>query len=758
MNERNHPAATPPTAGSVPNVPGASRSPSHRVWMLAALGLGLVLRLLGWGMLRRAFFCGAPGFEDAVHQSRILTLLANRFAEEGLPAGSPLYPHLAALLSSLSGGSTGGLLLVQSLVGAATVPLVAWAFAPLLAPRGRWIAALIYAIHPLLVFYDLRLQPIVFAIPLLLVGARLVLFAAGRSPSRVLLGGLLFGLGALLKPFVFLGLAAAGVLAPIAPRPAAGKRRPWGIAALLAAAFLLLPAFFCVYQATLPGGGPTWSWTDAVGFYQTLQPATWGTARTGDVPAWFAPDAAVALANETMKRGLRPWETVVFYRGRAMQTLIENPWRFVAQVLKRALLLVSRAEVPDPVSPRFVLLRHAAPLAWGIFLFPLLLALACIGAWRVRGTPELRRLAPLLLAAVAVNLLGTYSSASRVFVVIALLPLVARGLETLPAALRESRRTLPVFAVAAAALIVSAIDLPARMHRLERESEDLREAAGLLLRGAEDRRGATALLRRAIALDAGNPMTHADLANVLVLEELPDAARQEYEAALRISADCPAALLGLAEVYRQTNQVAAADSVMTQLVRQHPDNPLYLNQLATIQILQGRFAEARFLLRRALEISPLYQVALINLRAADDGERRATALAFPPEMAPSPDSELMQLSLQAANAWRAQQAGVADSLTALVLARFPTEPMAWYTRGMFLLQSQRPAEAAPLLTRVVRAVPGRALTTEVAASAWRAAGRPEQGIALLRESLAQAADDANRARLERALEGMEASP
>lgn len=730
----------------------------HRVWMLAALGLGLALRLLGWGLLRRAFFCGAPGFEDAIHQNRILGLLANRFAEEGLPTGSPLYPHLAALLSALSGGSTGGLLLVQSLIGAVTVPLVAWAFAPLLAPRGRWIAALIYAVHPLFVFYDMRLQPIVFAIPLLLAGARLVLFATDRAASRLLLGGLLLGLGALLKPLLFLAVAAAGILAALAPRPAAGQRRPWARAGLLAIAFLLLPAIFCVHQATLPGGGPTWSWTDAVGFYQTLQPATWGTARTGDVPAWFSPDAAISEANETMKRELRLWETVVFYRGRALQTLLENPWRFAAQILKRALLLVSRAEVPDPVSPRFVLQRHAVPLAWGLYLFPLLLALAGLGIWRARGTPELRLLAPLGIAMLAVNLLGTYSSASRVYFVLALLPLVVRGAESLPAALRDARRTRAALMIAAAALILSAIDLPGRMHRLERESEDLREAAGLLMRGAGDRRGATALLRKAIAVDPANPMAHADLAGVLAAEELPDAARQEYEAALALAPDCGPALYGLAEVHRKINRLAAADSVMTRLIRLRPDNPLYLNELATIQILQGRFAEARFLLRRALEISPLYQVALINLRAADEGERRATSLAFPPEMTPAPDSELMQLSLQAANAWRGQQAAAADSLTALALARFPSEPMAWYTRGMFLLQTQRPAEAAALLTRVVRAVPGRALTAEVAASAWRAAGQPEQGIALLRENLAQAADEANRARLERALEGMEASP
>jgi len=46
----------------------------------------------------------------------------------------------------------------------------------------------------------------------------------------------------------------------------------------------------------------------------------------------------------------------------------------------------------------------------------------------------------------------------------------------------------------------------------------------------------------------------------------------------------------------------------------------------------------------------------------------------------------------------------------------------------------------------------------VAAAAWRAAGRPEEGIALLREALARAADDANRVRLERLLEDLQVAP
>jgi tetratricopeptide (TPR) repeat protein len=733
--------------------PRPAANGGHFPWMISALGLGLALRLAGWLMLRRAFFCGAPGFEDSIHQTRILALLQSRFAEEALPAGSPLYPYLAALLSAVAGGSTSGLLLIQSLIGLATIPLVAWAFAPLLGPRARWIAALVYALHPIFVLYDMRLQPVVIALPLLLAGLRLALLPRAHPVSRSALGGLVLGVGALFKPFVFLAAGGAGVVA----RAIGGERRV-ARAIVFAVAVALLPAAFCVYQTTLPGGGPSWNWTDALGFYQTLRPATWGTARSGEVPAWLAPDQALSDAKEAMEKDLSPWETTVFYRGRALQSLVENPVRWIGQIVKRALLLIGRPEIPDPVSARFVLAQHALPLAWGLFLWPPLLALAWVGFRRWRGSPELCALAPLILGMLAVNLLGTYSAASRVFLLVALLPLIAVGLESLPALARRWRTARLTLGVALAILLVSALDPAGGARRFENESEDQREAAGLLLRGAQDRRGATVLLRKAIQLDARNPMAHADLGGVLSQEELPEAARLEYGAALAIAPECAPALYGLAEVLRAQNRNAEAESVMTRLVTLHPNHPLYLNQLAAIQILQGRFAEARFLLRRALEISPLYQVALINLRAADDAERRATSFAFPPEMTPAPESELMKLSLSAANAWRARDAGAADSLTALVLARFPAEPMAWYVRGMYLDQTKRFAAAAELLTRVVRAVPGRAMTAEMAAAAWRDAGEPAKAIALMKESLAVAADDANRARLERALEEMQATP
>ena len=78
--------------------------------------------------------------------------------------------------------------------------------------------------------------------------------------------------------------------------------------------------------------------------------------------------------------------------------------------------------------------------------------------------------------------------------------------------------------------------------------------------------------------------------------------------------------------------------------------------------------------------------------------------------------------------------------------------LAQYYRGAFLLRTQRPGEAADYLAQVVRAAPGRSMTTQMAANALFAAGKPEEALALTRFSLENAPDERNQRRLTRLLE------
>ncbi|MFH1144561.1 MAG: tetratricopeptide repeat protein [Candidatus Eisenbacteria bacterium] len=734
-------------------------------WMIAALIAAVLARVAGWLLLRGSFFTALPGFEDEVHAARIMGLLSGGFPEAALPAGSPIYPYVGALLGLLTRGSIPGILLLQALAGIGVVVLVAWSCAPLLPARLRWIAALLYAIHPVAVFLELRLQPVVFAFLLMLPALRLLFFTRNGALSRYAFGSLLLGAGFLLRPLIFAVLFAAAVidtlrrlrLRPADPARTAAVLR---VLPLMFAGFLLLPVLLSAYHATLPGGGPSWNWTDAYCFHRSLQPDTWSTARSSEIPVWEGYASARSQANEALGRETAEWEALTFYRGRGLQVLIERPIRWVGLVLLRGLLLLSRPELPDPVSARFVMQQSAGVLAWGLYLFPLYLGLAAVALFRSWRTTAIQRLAPALIALAAANVLGTYSLSSRFFFLVGLLPAAALTIGSLAEIARELGRRGPTrIAVAAAGvlLVFSALDPSGAQRRFEQPAEDLREAARLL-RQNRDPRGATSLLRQALQVDPSNPAVHADLGELRAAEALLDAAREEFRAALDIHPDHVKALYGLAEIERSEGNYAEAESLMTRLVAGHPRHPLYLNQLASVQLLRGNLASAHDLLTRALTIAPNYQVAQANLRTVEEAQRRTSGMVLPEELSSKTDPLLIQLGVQAAQAMASGQLAAADTLTAAVMSKFPEDPMAWYMRGAFLLRAGRPAEALGPLQRLNLAAPGRAVTITMAAEALIALGRRGEAIALVRENIAHAPDVTNQGRLERLLAELQARP
>ncbi|MCK4412190.1 MAG: tetratricopeptide repeat protein [Candidatus Eisenbacteria sp.] len=765
--KQHHESPPPAASGTEPARPDAGAATYWR-WLVVALVLGIGLRILGWFLLRNAFFCGSPGFLDAVHELRIERLLGYGFPETALPTGSPIYPYFGALLGLFTGGRVDLILLVQSLLGAAAIPLIGWAFRPLLGPRARGIAVLCYALHPLFVIYGLRLDPMIPALLLLLLAVRLVFLCQQRSLPTAVIGGGVLGLGFLFAPLPFAALTLAAVWrrfrggggAPTSDETAPSVRRPHpalSAAALLLAA-LLLPGLLCVHNAALPGGGPTWNWTDAHSLHRTMEPETWGTARSQEPPVWQTPAQAQTRANEALGRSLDEWGATSYYRTRGLQRIAEQPLRWIVQVLRRGALLLSAPEIPDPVSVQFVLTEHAKPLLWGIHIFPIFLGLGLIGLWSLRNQPYGGSVKAIMIALLAANLLGCFSAASRLHLLLVLLPVSAAGLATVPRLVR-ALRTQPVaqwvLGGAVILALLSYLDLPDGRARFENRSEDLRYAANILQRETEERRGATNLLRQALRVDPQNVAAHTDLGELLAQEDLPDAARESFQAALAINPEYAAALYGLAEICRSETNYAAAESLLTQLITLHPQHPLYLNQLATVLVMAGKLPLVRPLLVKALELDPEYDVARSNLRMIEDTRRQAQALGLPAEIASQIDPRIVELGSQAVQALRAMNMGRADSLTALGLQQYPDSPLAWYMRGALLSRTGRPQEAMPLLMRLLEIAPGRGMITEMVVQAFITLDRRVEGRALAEEQLAKAPDERNRLRIKRLIQQLD---
>jgi len=711
-------------------------------WIIATLVGGVVLRVLGYLAFHDKHFMAIPGFEDAVYQARWLEMMAGRFPEAVLPWGSPAYPYLLAFLSQILGESVSALLVMQSLVGLAIAPLIAWTLRPVLPERHCWIAAFIYAIHPLGVFFEWRLQPVVWAVALVLITTRLLFFDEGQDLRRTIGGGLLLGLGFLFRPMLFLALGVTVLVLRLRPRP--GTRPAWKRCAILLGAALILPVLLCGHHAAQEEGAFNWNWSDSVFFSRTFDEDTWGTARSMTPPAWMAPQRAESIAQQGEARILSKPEMNRYFTRQGLRALLQQPVTLVGSILGRAALLISAYEIPDPVSPQHVMSSRARHLTWGLYLFPLFLALGVIGLWLLRCDRRAAMLLPPLLAVCVVNLLGVQSCSSRWPLVVLLLPVLVIGLTRLRSALTP-RWLLPAALVL---LVLSALDLPGAQARFGDRSEDLREEARLHVE-AEDIRDATRLLREAIRVNPENPLPHADLARVMRLEELSQAARTEYEAALELDPECETALYGLAELLRAQKSFVEAESLALRLVGLHPNHPLYWNELGAIATQLQKLPQARLALTRALQIFPDYQPAQQTLAAIDQAEQQAGALLLPSELTPPNESELAQMGRLALGAAQADNAAVADSASSAGLASFPEEPFAWFVRGSVLMYLQRPAEAVTLFQRTTEAAPGRFFPTSMAVQALAAAGRLEEAKAFLLAQHELAATEMNRRKIAR---------
>jgi len=758
---------------NLPSGPAIRRTGGGRgvwMWIVATLLGGLLLRVVTFVAWRKGAFMGVPGFEDAVYWKQWQDLAAG--GATALPWGSPVYTYLLSWIGTVTGQSMAAILVVQSLLGLALAPLLAWALRPLLLPRHAWIAAFAYAIHPLGPFFEMRLQPVVWILGLVIVATRLLFLASGPDRGRYVFGGLALGAGVLLRPLLFLMLAAAALWIvlrrhrkaavtaapqdPATTRSPGSRRRPaYGSGAGLLVALLLLPVLLCGYHATLEDGAFAWNWSDAYFFHRSFEQHTWGTARATQPPAFRTPDQVESIAQQAEARMLSRAEMAGFYRKEGFGVLLERPVTVAGNLLARAALLLGAHEIPDPVSPTAVLRAQAPYLQWGLYLFPAVLGLGLLGLWVLALDGRARRLLIPVGILAAVNVVGIHSAASRWPLAVLLLPAAVLGLTQLPGLLRRAALSPPRWLIPAAGLFVvlSALDLPRAGVRFEDRSEDLREEARMHF-ARQDIRGATRLLREAAHSNPGNPLVHSDLAIVYRQEELSRAAREEYELALVIDPDCEPALYGLAELLRLQKSYAAAESLALRLVNLHPNHPLYWNELGAIATQMNKFPQARMALTRALQLFPDYQAAQTTLQSIATAEEQAGALLLPAQMLPANDSRLAQFGREALAALPAGAIAEADSISRQAGDEFPEEPFAWYVRSTVLLRMQRPDEAAALLKRIIETAPGRLITTQMAARAFYEAGRPTEAQQLVRFSLAHAADERNQRRLEKLAESM----
>jgi tetratricopeptide (TPR) repeat protein len=161
-----------------------------------------------------------------------------------------------------------------------------------------------------------------------------------------------------------------------------------------------------------------------------------------------------------------------------------------------------------------------------------------------------------------------------------------------------------------------------RVNEFERDAADptgrnLKQAAALLGQGRGDE--ALKAIRQEISLaQAGDPRPRAAEVTTLLSLKRNDEALKTVEAAVAAAPDNPDNVYLRGVVRMTLQQLPAAEKDFRRALQLHPDHLAALNDLAVLDLSQGRKDEARELLRKVLSLRPGDPMATKNLKSLEE--------------------------------------------------------------------------------------------------------------------------------------------
>lgn len=514
---------------------------------------------------------------------------------------NPLYPYLLAPLARLGEARMlDGILLLQGLLGLATVWLVAATGRRVAGAGAGVLAGLLAALWPVLLWYEEK--PMVVAVAVFLNAALLHVLVrfAGRPRARTAFAaGILLGLGLLARPnlLVFLVLLVP-FLAALAP--VGGRAR----FLLSRGGALVLGVLLCVAPVTIRNavvGGDFVVLTTGAGpnLWQANGPAA---IRTG----WMISDElrghpvgmerdAKAVAEREAGRALAPSEVSAWWTRRTLSYAAAHPGATVVHLLRKAYGFFRALEEPSSyhyaAETRETAFLGRIPLTFGL-LSPLAAAGAILA---LRRNPRARAPAILFLSyLVALVIVHPYSH-HRAPVLPAAFVLAATAVAGLVSLARRSRRA---FAVAIAALLLATVGAHATTIAHAAGASPLSEEAFFRAHETAYR------VNHGIALlDLGRE----------------DPAEAELLRARDLSPDSPQPWRALAEVARRRGEPATEALRLREAVARDPEDGAALARLADLALRAGdrdralRRAEQA---RRAGRPDAMADVVLGRLRLA----------------------------------------------------------------------------------------------------------------------------------------------
>ena len=515
----------------------------------------------------------------------------------------PLYPLLLGAVYAATGGSYLAPRILQVLLGAATVLLVAILAARAGGRRAGWIAGGLFAAYGPALYFESELLPSALLLAST-TAALLLLSAADESASptrRLALAGGLLGFAAALRPTglllaagVFLWWMARGRKKPRGRRPA-----PRDLAVYAAAvAVPILP--FTVTNLLRGHEAILVSWNGGLNFY--LGNGAGSDSLTAIQPGY----AWDKLQVEPFRAGVRASRRAEssYWTQRAVREASEDPGAWAAALGRKVLRLLRSRETPRNTDYEDFR-RDSRVLALPLVDFGVVAPLALLGLWlafapRGPASPRMRSLLAIDLGTVAAqNLMFFVADRYRLEGVPALCVLAGLGADTLVR--RRGRVGIP----ALAALIVSAVFVRVDFlgeRRIDEARAAIHRAVALQRAGLEE--SSTRKLQDALRHDPNDVDAHRLLGEHWAREGNCPSAVEEFDRALARAPDYLEVLLAKARCLERMNQASDAEPLYRRALAADPYSVRVRLGYGVHLALQRRFEEARAQFQAGLRIDP----------------------------------------------------------------------------------------------------------------------------------------------------------
>lgn len=589
--------------------------------------LAVVVRLICLHDFRQVPFFNDLIVDSLRYHQWAMQLVGGNWWGNGVFYQAPLYPYFMALVYTVFGPDIAALRILQVLLAGGGCVALAVAGSQAAGRRVGVLTGLLAALYGPSVFFDCLIQKSVLdGVLLSLFVLLLVVTMQRRTYFRVAALGILLGALTLTRENSLLLLPVLAVF--FSPAGLRHIRSSWKVVGTLVAAFLivLLPVYlrnvsFGSYTAlTTYNAGTSYYIGNGIianGSYVPVLPER-GTTELEE-------QDARAVAEKAEGRSLSADEVSRYWFRRAFDEIADSPGRWLRLMLRKAALVVNRAELADTDDIYYfqqfsMLLR----LTNSIFNFAFVFAFAAAGIvlairQQLRIFQQLALLAGVMAASlVLLYVLGRY----RHPVSILLMPVAAYGLVQLYDLLREKKyRCLAAPGAAlAGALLFSLLPLVDVKTQL---GSSYFNAAGIYMR-SNNFASAAMQYEQAVAQNESDPAMWLNYGVALLNLGQPRDALAAFEQAQRFGAEADKLAQNRANAYLLSGQPQLALQQI-EILQHAEESPEWFNTRGAVLAGVGRWDEAIQWLERALQLNPNYAAARRNLEKVRAARDAATA-------------------------------------------------------------------------------------------------------------------------------------